>query len=169
MKLTAQILCDIISKVGNIPPEQIWIWNQRRKIPEDKNLYVVVGVTALKVYSNMLKTVPIVGGMQDQGSQYLQETMSIDMFSYTPAAVQAIPTVLGALRSTYSQQQQEALGLKIAEVPISVNDVSDIEGAAMLFRISIALNVLRKYDTLTATQYYDSFDLHLLTENGQVI
>jgi hypothetical protein len=91
--------------------------------------------------------------------------VGIDLFSYTTEAAERYPEILGALRSTYSQQVQESLGLKIAEIPIAVNDVSAIEGPTILYRLSITLNVLRKYDTIVTTQYYDDFTLEdILTE-----
>lgn len=168
MKVTPQIICDIICKVLKIPTSQVWIWNQRRAIPEDKLLYVVVGLISAQPYSNMLINKPTTGGMTDNMSQYVQETISIDLFSYTTEAAERYPQIMAALRSTYSQQVQEALGLKIAEIPASVNDVSAVEGPAVLFRITMTLNVLRKYDIITPTQYYDQFENEIFTEAGQV-
>jgi hypothetical protein len=165
MKITPQLICDIIWKTTKISKEQIWIYNQRRPIPEDKKLYIVVGLVSAKPYANMIRQVSTPSGMNDAISDYAQELISIDLFSYTTEAVEQYPKILASLRSTYSQQQQEALGLKIAEIPLSVNNVSEIEGAAILYRIAITLNVLRKYDTIFTTQYYDDFTLDdILTE-----
>ncbi|NCX93982.1 MAG: hypothetical protein EBX40_04835, partial [Gammaproteobacteria bacterium] len=55
MKITPQIICDILAKGMSLPPEQIWIYNQRRAIPEDKKLYVVVSLISSKPYGNTLK------------------------------------------------------------------------------------------------------------------
>lgn len=165
MRVTPQIICDIICKVTKIPTEHVWIYNQRRSIPEDKKLYIVVGLISSKPYSNMLKNKSVADGMTDNLSQYVQEVVGIDLFSYTTEAAERYSEILGALRSTYSQQVQEALGLRIAEIPIAVNDVSAIEGPTILYRLSITLNVLRKYDTIVTTQYYDDFTLEdILTE-----
>lgn len=163
MRITPQIICQIICKVTKLSTDQVWIWNQRRAIPEDKKLHVVVGLISMKPYGNMMKNVATVTGMDDRLSQYMQEIISIDLFSYGTEAIERTGEILGALRSTYSQQVQEDLGLKIAEIPLSINNVSEIEGAAILYRQSITLNVLRKYDTITPTQYYDNFDLDDIT------
>lgn len=158
MRVTPQILCQIICEVTKIPTDHVWIWNQRRAIPEKKGLYIAVGLVSMKPYSNMMKNVPTTGGMEDRLSQYMQEICSIDLFSYDTEAIEKTPLILGALRSTYSQQQQELLGLKIAEI-LTINNVSEVEGSAILYRQAITLKVLRKYDTMTATQYYDQFEI----------
>lgn len=169
MRVTPQILLDIICTVLKIPTDQAWIWNQRRAIPEDKKMYVVAGLVSSKAYGNTMRNESVEGGgMNDRLTQYVQEVISIDLFSYTTEASERYPQILAALRSTYSQQAQEKLGLKIAEIPISISDVSEVEGAALIYRISIALNVLRKYDTIVSTQYYDQFEEHTLTEHGEV-
>jgi len=158
MKITPQIICDIIQKTMPLSIDQIWVYNQRRAIPEDQRLYITVGITSIKPYGNNSKQVSTVGGLVEQNTTYFSETISIDLFSYTTEAAERYSEVMACLKSTYSQQQQELLGMKIAELPTSINDVSAVEGAAILFRINITLNVLRKYDKLMDSQYYDSYE-----------
>jgi len=155
---TPQILCDIIRTTLNFSDDQIWIYNQRRSIPEDKRLYVIVGLISVQAYGNNVHhPVDINGNLTDQITTYVQETISIDLFSYTTASITQYSNIFGSLRSTYSQQIQEQYGIKIAEIPVSINDVSAVEGAALLYRLSITLQVLRKYDILVVNQYYDTF------------
>jgi hypothetical protein len=137
--------------------DQIWVYNQRRAIPDDQRLYVTVGLVSSRVYGNNKIQLPTVDGLQDSMTTYVSELISIDLLSYTTEAAEKYFEVLAVLRSTYSQQVQEALGLKISEVPSSVSDVSAVEGAAILFRINITLNVWRKYDKIMDSQYYDTF------------
>lgn len=158
MKITPQIICDIIQKGMPLSLDQIWVYNQRRAIPEDHRLYVTVGITSIKPYGNNAKQVSTLSGLQEEISTYFAEVISIDLFSYTTEAAERYSEILACLKSTYSQQQQELLGMKIAELPTSINDVSAVEGAAILFRINITLNVLRKYDKIMDSQYYDSFE-----------
>lgn len=168
-RVTPQLICDIIARGMGLGKDQIWIYNQRRSIPEDKRLYVVVGIAGLKAYGNNNRNAWVTGPTgpsgetgptyyQDQLSQYMLETISIDLFSYTQEALQRYNEVMGSLRSTYSQQIQELNGLKIAELPISMNDVSFVEGAALIYRISITLPVFRKYDMILNADYYDDID-----------
>jgi hypothetical protein len=158
MKITPQIICDIIAKGMSLSSEQIWVYNQRRSIPEDKRLYVTVGQVNQRVYSNDKKQIDVGGALKDQICVRTIETISINLFSYDTESVERAFEVLASLNSTYSQQVQEALAIKIAEVPLSVSDVSEIEGPAILFRMNITLNVWRKYDKILDSQYYDQFE-----------
>lgn len=157
MRLTAQIICDIIQNGMALDDDQIWIYNQRRSIPEDKRLYITVSMLSMKPYANNNRPTPTTAGMSDLSSQYVSEMIQIDLFSYTMEALERYFEVMGSLVSTYSQQQQALYTLKIAELPSSINDVSAVEGATLLNRNSITLSVLRKYDTIIQAAYYDTF------------
>lgn len=152
IRITPQIICDIIKNGLSLKDDQIWIYNQRREIPEEKKLYIVVGMISAIPYGN---TYVVPESMQDNLNQYIRETISIDLFSYTTEAQEKYPMVLGSLMSTFSVQKQELNALKIFPIPVSINDVSHVEGPALLNRISITLQVLRKYDMLLDTEYYD--------------
>lgn len=153
-RVTPQIICQIIQKCMVLEDDQIWIYNQRRAIPEDKRLYVVVGLVGFKAYGST-NVCNLDTGLTDELSQFMQETVSIDLFSYTTEALERYTQIMGSLKSSYSQQVQELYALKIADLPLTINDVSAIEGIARLNRISIALSVLRKYSMLIAADYYD--------------
>lgn len=155
MIVTPQIICDIIRRGMSLDEDQIWIYNQRRNIPDDKRLYITVGVMAIKAYGNNVKFNPTTN--KDDTSQFVQETISINLFSYTTEALERYHEVIGTLISTYSQQQQALLAMQIARVPTAINDVSAIESTTILYRIAITLPVLRKYDKLISAQYYDTF------------
>jgi hypothetical protein len=156
MRITPQIICDIIKDGMALKDDQIWVYNQRRSIPEDKRLYITVGVMTMKPYGNN-KTFNATT-LNDELSQYIQETLSINMMSYTTECLERYPEVMGSLIATYSQQVQELYALKIAETPTSINDVSAIEGTTLLNRVAITLPVLRKYSMLIGANYYDTFE-----------
>lgn len=156
MRVTPQIICDIIQAGMSLKDDQIWIYNQRRAIPEDKRLYITVGVMSIKPYANNRRFDATT--KQDDLNQYVQETLSINLMSYTTECLERYAEVLGSLISTYSQQVQEQFALKIAETPTSINDVSSIEGTTLLNRIAITLPVLRKYSMLIGANYYDTFE-----------
>jgi hypothetical protein len=162
IRTTPQILCDIIKNGLSLKDDQIWIYNQRREIPTDKKLYIVVGLMSSVAYGNInLLTTAATESLH----QYMKETLTINIFSYTQEAQEKYSMVLGSMMSTYSQQQQELLGLKIFPIPVSINDVSLVEGASLLNRMSITLQVLRKYDMILDKEYYDDFeDIDIHTE-----
>jgi hypothetical protein len=157
IRVTPQIICDIIKDGMSLLDSQIWIYNQRREIPQDKKLYVVVGLLSSSVYGNNgLQSIDeLVTDMPETLTQYVKESIKVDLFSYTTEAVERYPEVLGSMMSTYAQRIQEAQALKIFPIPSNVNDVSQVEGPSLLNRMSITLQVLRKYDMILNADYYD--------------
>jgi len=169
MRLTAQLLCDIIKNGMQLQPDQLWIYNQRRSIPEDKRMYIVVSVVSIKPYANNNRPTNVTDGMNDLSSQYVSELMQVDLMSYTMEALERYSEVMASFVSTFSQQVQALNGLKIAEVPSSINDLSAIEGPTIMNRIAITLPVLRKYDNIISATYYDTFsDPVVTTEQGEI-
>ena len=72
---------------------------------------------------------------------------------------------LGSFQTTYGTQQCELNALRIASIPLHVTDTSAIEGPTLLNRISISLQVLRKYDIVKASTYFDDYsDLNINCE-----
>lgn len=153
IRITAQIICDIIKDGMQLKDDQIWIYNQRWEIPEDKRLYVVVGLMSAVPYGNTFRFSS--SDNTDQLYQYMKEMISVDLLSYTTEPQEKYAQILGSIMSTYSQQIQEAQAIKIYSSPMTINDVSHVEGPTRLNRISMTLQVLRKYDMLALTEYYD--------------
>lgn len=157
IRITPQIICDIIKDGMSLDESQIWVYNQRREIPQDKKLYVVVSLMSSAPYGNTNKasTDPLVPDLPETITQYVKESITVNLFSYTTEALERYPEVLGSMMSTYSQRIQEAQALKIYPIPSNVNDVSQVEGPSLLNRMSITLQVLRKYDMILNADYYD--------------
>lgn len=157
VRVTPQIICDILKNGMSLADSQIWIYNQRREIPQDKKLYIVVGLLSSSVYgnTNLQSTDPLITNIPETITQYVKETITVNLFSYTTEALERYPEVVGSMMSTYSQRTQEAQALKIFPIPTNVNDVSAVEGPSLLNRTSITLQVLRKYDMILNADYYD--------------
>lgn len=155
MRLTPQIICDILKEGMSLEDDQIWIFNQRRTIPQDKRLYVVVGLLSSRVYGNNNTLEYSDANVEDRLEQFVRELISIDLMSYSMDAIERYGEVLGSLQSTYAQQTQEYYALQIAKIPLAINNVSSIDGATLLNRISISLHVMRKYSMILNTEFYD--------------
>jgi hypothetical protein len=168
VKLTVQIVCDILKTGLGLDDEHIWIYNQRRDIPTGDGIFVTVGVQSIVPYGNNRRSVATSGGMAEEVSQQFQETLSINVFSHDNAAAMRLGEVLGALNSTYSAQRQAAESFQLAAVPTSINDTSFLEGTSILYRFSITVRAIRAYSTQGAIEYFDTFpDLKIFSEKGQ--
>ena len=166
--ITAQIICDIIKNYMNLCEDRIWIYNQRRKIPPTEGLFIVVGLISTVNFGNNNRYSPIVGGYSQEISQFMQETLSIDMFSYSTEAIERMPELIGSFNSIYSEQVQEKIGMKIGVVPTAINDTSFLESSAILFRQTITLRVLRAYSKISSGQYFDKYNTQVYNETGKV-
>ena len=166
MTLTVQYIADILQKGLALPEGRVWIYNQRRDIPSDDGLCVVVGVMGIKPFGVNNRFTGATDGATETLSQQFQETISIQAFSRSTVALERMGEIVGALHSTYAEQVQEAAGFKIGAVPTTINDVSGQEGAAMLFRLAITVNVIRAYSTEAPVEYYDTFSSETKTERG---
>lgn len=146
-----QIIADIMKKSLNLTTDQIWIYNQRRNIPTTSGLFVVVTRVAMKPYANN----NVIAGDSLVSGQWMQETISINMFSKNFEALDRVHEVLGALASPLSQFVQQQTGILIASIPQSVTDTSAVEGAGMLYRTTITTQVLTAYSAASDTTFFD--------------
>jgi hypothetical protein len=167
--ITAQIICDIIQKYMGLCDKQIWIYNQRKKIPPSEGLFVVVGNISAVPYGNNNKYVPLGDGYGQEISQMMQELLSVNMFSYDTSAVERMPELIGSFSSIYCQQKQDEIGFRIGVVPGGVQDTSALEASAILFRQTITLKVLRAYSKISAGEYFDKYKLDIETNTGEQI
>lgn len=146
-----QLLASIIQKETGLAHDRIWVYNQRRNIPNDSNLYIVLHRLGMKPYGNNSRH----NGDSATGGVWMQEQVAISLFSRTPEAVSYTPKVLAALVSEYSQYRQQLEGFKIAKVPLSVVDASDVDGAAFLYRTVITVNIMGAYDSTSEATFFD--------------
>ena len=71
-----------------------------------------------------------------------------------------------AINSVYAQQIQEANSFKIARLS-AIDDLSALEGAAMLYRFEISLVVFAWYRKSKSVEFYDEFTAEVDTETKQ--
>jgi hypothetical protein len=166
MKLTIQIIADILQNALQLDSEHISIYNQRNPIPVDDKLFVSVGMMGWQVFGNNKKYNGTSGLVAD-ASQYIQELISIEAFSRSTEAIRRVPEIVGAFNTTYATQQQETIGFKLATVPMTMNDTSFLEGTSILYRVSMTVRVLRAYSKQDAVEYYDTFSRETYTEKGE--
>lgn len=166
--ITPQIICNIIQNYMGLCEDQIWIYNQRRKIPPTEGLFVVVGLLSTVPYGNTRKAILGAGPYSEEITQMMQESLSINMFSYDDSAIYRMPELIGSFQSTYSEQIQEKNCMQIGVVPTAITDTSFLEASAILFRQTITLRVLRSYSKITASDYYDKYKTDIYNETGKV-
>lgn len=155
--ITAQIVCDVIQNYMGLCNDEIWIYNQRRKIPTDQRMYCVVGTINSRSYGNNRRIIETEDGANQEIYQVLQETIGIDLFSYDEECVIRMPELIGSFQSVYAQEVQEKHGMRFATQPMSIVDTSSTEGPAVLFKQTITMQVLRSYSKVMPITYFSEF------------
>lgn len=161
---TVSIVREIIKDQLSLSEDQIWIYNQRIKIPDTKGLFISIARVGSKVYANNSS---YTGKSEDlTESQYVSnlETISIDVLSQDTSALEYYSDVLMSLRSTKAQQMAEAYGMRFDSIPFSTADLSTQEGTSMIYRINISFPVYRTYYMTRTIDYYDSFSNNIISD-----
>jgi hypothetical protein len=171
--LAEQIIVDILGTRMALAAGSIWIRDQSRKIPPGNGLYVVVGMVDAASMSSLTymeeKTTPQPEPAPPLVEQVeinrvsMRENIQIDIFSRSNAAILRRWEILAALRSIYSQQQQEENYFKIFRIPSSFVNSSIAEGGSQLNRYTVTVPcfVWYKKETILdpdTKEYYDSFE-----------
>ena len=132
------ILCDIITTELSLSPERVVVYNQNYVAPSDDNAYVTVSKGTTRIISSTNEYDPNTD--EQVQSVVLNETYNIEISSKSREALELLPNVIMALRSVYSEQQQEEENIRIFRNREYI-DLSLIEGASALHRYRIPVIV----------------------------
>lgn len=163
---TLTLMCDIIKEHMLLDCNQIWIYNQKRNIPTDSRLYIVLEYGGGVPYSSNKYYSDLGGIRKEVHCQKIQETIRINMLSADTEAIDRVGEAIGALSSDYSENLQAQFGLAISPKPATVTDASAAEVTRQLFRTVIEVKVLRAYKQEKNVSYYDKFSSQVSNEKG---
>ncbi len=158
---TLNLLVGLIRDYMGLAPDQVVIYNQKWRIPSDSRIYVTVGLVAQKPYASVRENVEFTddkgSGLKEVVTLNSQETISLNFYSKSQDALLRKDEVIMALGSTAAQQLCEANSIKLGQLPISMVDVSALEGVARLNRYVATVNALVARSQERIIQYYDNF------------
>lgn len=161
---TVSIVREIIKDQLSLTEDQIWIYNQRIKIPDTKGLFIAVSRLGSKVYANNSSYTGATEELVEDQFVSNLETISVDAISQDTSALEYYPDILMALRSTKAQKEAEKYGMRFDSIPFSTNDLSTPEGTSMIYRINISFPVYRTYYMSSTIDYYDSFSNNIIND-----
>ena len=157
-------ICNILQTQLDLTDNQIWIYNQKRDIPNDFGTYYVVQYNGQRIIGNIRKEYATETGLMEYQSVHNLAVFSVDIFSRSSKSRDARDLVIMALNSTYSQQIQERYGFQIARNSFQVTNTSEVEGVAELNRYSISFNVTYMSEMSKSIPYFDTFTKEVITE-----
>lgn len=149
-----KLVCDIVQSEMGLDDDQVYLWDQKFNIPNDSRIYVPIGVLTCKPFGSSLKMDSL--GRQVQ-SVNMYANLSIDILSRSLDAVNRKEEVLMALNSFYSESQQEINSFRVFPLSNNFINLSDEEGAAILYRFNISVAIQYMVTKQSALEYYDDF------------
>ncbi len=151
------IIADIIATELALSPDRVFIYNQDYKLPEDSGLFIVLVNDSSEVYSNSNQFIGNQNTSQEVINYLAREEYSINIMSKNSDARTRKEEVLMALASYTSQEAQDKYQFKIAQIPSSFTNVSELEGAGMLNRFVINVSALVWKQKTKSIPYFDQF------------
>ena len=150
-------------------PKRVMIWNNRSVVPRDKALFIIIehGSPA-RTFANSTEHESRGDDLYEIQSVTKQEFYNIDIMSRNNSAERRKEEIVMALRSMYSQNQQEERGIMIAKIA-NLIDISGVEGSARLFRFQCSVTLHASYTKEKVVRHYDTFDVEVNTENDEQV
>ena len=156
-----ELVLDIIQTEMGLSQGRVILWNQKIELPKDDDLFIAVSQQTVKLFSNTNEFV----GTNFIQSVNVMSTLSVDLLSRNLSAKNRKEELIMALNSQYAQNQQSANGFHIGRVPAQFNNVSNEDGASMLYRYNISINIQYAVTKTKAAKFFDSFEHEVITNN----
>lgn len=154
------LFCEVIQREMGLADGRVYLWDQKINTPTDNGLFVAVSVPICKPFANTNQYDGSGSGLDSIQSLNMYAICDLDIISRGPAARDRKELVIMALKSTYSEAQQERNSFYIGKLPAGAQfvNLSQIDGAAIpyRYRISIALQYFVK--KTQAVEYFTEFD-----------
>lgn len=149
-------VCDILKVGMNLDQDQIWLYNQKVDIPNDKRIYVVVSLKKEEVFGNNIQTTDTEGMDEVIWSNIISD-VGIEMFSYNTNALNRRYEILSSMRSVYSVQKQEELNFNIGRNPTVFLDSSFMSPTARLYSFYYEYRITHVEHSSRPVEYFDKF------------
>lgn len=166
MLTVEQILVALIKAELELDDSQIWVRDQTRKIPNDKGLYITVGMVDSRSYGSNKKIIERVTETETQVIEVktvnIIESQQISVMSRDNSALLRRFEIITALNSIRSNQTQEFNDIKISRLTDGFVNASSAEGASNLQRFVLNFNCFRLFRaervlSSSGGDYYDKF------------
>lgn len=153
---TLDILKTIIDKQMSMPKGRVFAYNGTQNLPDDNKLFIVLSFLERTPYANNSRYKSTEDGYQEIQTVNMAEDILISLISKDTSARDRLPELPMALKSIFSQYQQDLNHIHISTINPS-NDNSFLEATSRLNRFDTEIRVIRVYEKITDIDYYDKF------------
>lgn len=152
------LLAHIIQIEMGLQENQVQLYQQKYKVPNDERIYVAVGMLTAKAIASKKEYVDIETGLNEVVTTNWRCNAWIEIYSSTNLAFLRKEEVAAAIGSTYSEQIQEANNFKIGKLPGQFNNVSSEQGPGIPYRFNITVPLLYTVSKTKPVPYFDNYE-----------
>lgn len=158
------VLINILIEEMDLDSQQIAVYNQKFDIPANFDIFLYLSYLSGKAYGSTIGYDTIDAVFTEIKTIQVQQIIGIDIVSRGDQAQLRKEEIILAFNSTFARQQMAEADnvLKIANLPISFLDLSNLEGPAILNRYHIELALLTLFQKQKAVSYYNQFPTKIL-------
>jgi hypothetical protein len=154
------ILHDIASLIKGymgLTDNQIWLKNEKAPKPIDRTLFVELGFMSLKpIGSSIVNDTTTVGTTviyRESLKTNMQAIVEINIAGRTFDVINRKEEIIGALRSSNSREMQCSKGCFIGSHPLTMIDISELDGVEIPYRYNMTYAVQYLVTTTHTTTY----------------
>lgn len=153
------LFCDVLQTQLGLTNGRVYLWDQKLFQPTDSGLYIAVSELRCKPFGNVNTPVSSGGGLNSVQSVNMYSQLQIDVISRDTEARDRKEEIIMALDSDYARLQQTANGFYIGKLPPGAQfvNLSQIDGAAIPYRYSIAASLQYAISKTSAVPYFNTF------------
>jgi hypothetical protein len=161
-----QFLCTVIQGELGLDPGQVYVYENRYKIPPDHRLYVAIGIQNRRCISNANAPAANGAGLQQVQFSSWYASLMINLLSKSFEARDRAEEVVMALKSNAMQAGCELYAFRFGENPMSFANVPDLDGSAIPSRFVATTSVIYGVGKTSQIPYYDTFGAAEVTDEA---
>lgn len=152
------IVYDIIKKQLRLNNNQIWLYNQKVDIPNDKNMYVVISNEDEELFGVNNEMISHETSLESSTWINVRTTISINTFSASMLALERKYDIIGVMSSVYSLRKQEEHSIQIARIPKVFMDASYSTPTQRLYSYHYEYYIMHVKKVLSKdVEFFDDF------------
>jgi hypothetical protein len=136
----------------DIAPERVNIYDEKWVQPPNDDLFITLEFRNSRCLANRNTLITAGGTTVESQDVNMLENVTVGVFSKNRSAAQKKEEVLMAIGSSYAQQLMEKYAFKISRIG-TIEDLSALEGSAMLKRYDVNLTVYAWYQKVITPGY----------------
>lgn len=151
------LVADILQTYMGLDAQNVQLYNQKLKIPNNSKTYLSVGVMRSKPFGISKRHYEKDGKFYEEIGQNISATLTIDIYSKKEDVIFQKDEIVEAFASDYAQSQMMRNGFKISRLTGDFVSLSNIEGSAIPYRFQTTCVVEYAKTKLREVRYYDTF------------